>query len=66
LILGGHTHRFFDQPRVYSNKQGLQVFVNQVGWGGIQLGRLDFDFFDKKASLLDNNQSPLIVKKNVE
>lgn len=66
LILGGHTHRFFDQPRVYSNKLGHQVIVNQVGWGGIQLGRLDFDFFDKKANLLDNNQSALIVKKNVE
>lgn len=66
LILGGHTHRFFDQPRVYSNKLGRQVIVNQVGWGGIQLGRLDFDFFYKKVHLLDNNQSALVVKKIVE
>lgn len=42
LILGGHTHRFFDAPRVYNNKTGNQVIVNQVGWAGLRLGRLDY------------------------
>jgi 5'-nucleotidase len=42
LILGGHTHRFFDAPRVYNNKAGSQVIVNQVGWAGLRLGRLDY------------------------
>ena len=42
LILGGHTHRFFDAPRVYNNKAGIQVIVNQVGWAGLRLGRLDY------------------------
>ena len=44
LIIGGHTHRFFEQPRKYKNKIGGDVMVNQVGWGGIQLGRLDYIF----------------------
>ena len=42
LIIGGHTHRFFDAPRVYKNRSGGDTIVNQVGWGGIQLGRLDY------------------------
>lgn len=44
LILGGHTHTFLDQPTVVSNKQKKQVVINQTGWGGINLGRLDFIF----------------------
>ncbi len=44
LIIGGHTHRFFPQPRKYKNKRGGDVLVNQVGWGGINLGRLDYIF----------------------
>ena len=66
LILGGHTHRFFDKPRVYSNKLGHQVLVNQVGWGGIQLGRLDYVFLGKKYQISDNNQTALLVKNIVE
>ncbi|MDE3142589.1 MAG: metallophosphatase [Bacteroidota bacterium] len=44
LIIGGHTHRFFDAPKVYRNRKGGDTVVNQVGWGGIQLGRLDYSF----------------------
>lgn len=44
LILGGHTHRFFEIPRKYTNKKQNEVLVNQVGWAGIQLGRIDYDF----------------------
>lgn len=43
LIIGAHTHRFFEKPRVYSNTEGKKVLVNQVGWGGINLGRIDFE-----------------------
>ena len=43
-IIGGHTHTFFDKPVVYKNKKGDDVIVNQVGWAGIILGRLDFEF----------------------
>ena len=44
LIIGAHTHRFFEKPRVYRNAAGEQVLVNQAGWGGIQLGRIDYEF----------------------
>ncbi|HMU47014.1 MAG TPA: metallophosphatase [Chitinophagaceae bacterium] len=44
LIIGGHTHTFFNAPVVYKNKKGSDVIVNQVGWAGLVLGRLDFEF----------------------
>jgi 5'-nucleotidase len=41
LILGGHTHTFLPSPVEYKNRAGEMVVVNQVGWGGIVLGRLE-------------------------
>jgi 5'-nucleotidase len=66
LIIGGHTHRFFEKPREYRNAVGSQVWVNQVGWGGLQLGRLDFEFSKKNGQKLIKNQSISIVENNVE
>src|SRR5690606_6147949 len=43
LILGGHTHTFLDEPDVFVHPEGKTV-VNQVGWGGIRLGRIDVPF----------------------
>lgn len=44
LILGGHTHTFFEKPLEYLNMEQQKVVVNQVGWAGIVLGKLDFHF----------------------
>lgn len=44
LIIGGHTHTFLDQPELVKNKQGEPVLVNQAGWAGLMLGRLDLYF----------------------
>lgn len=44
IILGGHTHTFLDKPDLIKNKEGELVMVNQVGWAGIRLGRLDITF----------------------
>jgi 5'-nucleotidase len=41
LILGGHTHTFMDSPDVYSRPDGRRTLVNQVGWAGMRLGRID-------------------------
>ncbi|HCS19894.1 MAG TPA: hypothetical protein DIW47_04925 [Bacteroidetes bacterium] len=41
VILGGHTHTFLDEPGEFRNKKGHLVIVNQAGWGGIMIGRLD-------------------------
>lgn len=42
LIIGGHTHTFLDEPTIVKNKINQDVLVNQVGWAGINLGRIDF------------------------
>ena len=46
LILGGHTHTFMSEPDIQMNKKGEEVVINQAGWAGIMLGRLDV-FFEK-------------------
>jgi len=43
LILGGHTHTFLEKPVEEKNLDNQIVLINQVGWGGVQLGRLDFE-----------------------
>lgn len=47
-IIGGHTHTFLDQPHMVKNKLSKPVAVNQVGWAGLQLGRIDFHFSARK------------------
>ncbi|MDF7817998.1 metallophosphatase [Runella sp. MFBS21] len=44
LIIGGHTHTFLNEPTSLTNLAGKPVLVNQAGWGGASLGRLDFTF----------------------
>ncbi len=48
LIIGGHTHTFLDKPETIVNTAGSKVLVNQVGWAGIVLGRIDFLFSKNK------------------
>jgi 5'-nucleotidase len=66
LIIGGHTHRFFEEPRKYSNRKGSDVVVNQVGWAGLQLGRLDYTFSGSKKKNLSNAHTVVIGKKTRE
>ncbi len=58
LILGGHTHTFLKEPINFVNKNGKNVLVNQVGWAGLLLGRIDF-YFDQNKNIKNiawNNQ----------
>jgi len=66
LIIGGHTHTFLDAPIVYKNKNGEDVLVNQVGWGGINLGRLDFDLSKYSKKKLSKASSITVTKKTEE
>lgn len=66
LIIGGHTHRFFTEPRKYRNRKGGDTVVNQVGWAGIQLGRLDYSFSGYKKKNLSNAHTVVIGKKTRE
>lgn len=56
LIIGGHTHTFLEKPTEELNANGETVLINQVGWAGVQLGRIDFEFdthlFSKKDVLI--------------
>lgn len=47
LIIGGHTHTFLEKPYETKNLDDETVLINQVGWAGVQLGRLDFEFDEK-------------------
>lgn len=63
LIIGGHTHTFFDTPLKYTNLKGSDVIVNQVGFAGIVLGRLDFEFSKFSKKKLSQFQSIKIISK---
>lgn len=60
LILGGHTHTFFDKPEELKNIKGEKVLINQVGWAGIFLGKIDFYLNTKNKGMLLAD-SPKIV-----
>ncbi|HNF70792.1 MAG TPA: metallophosphatase [Chitinophagaceae bacterium] len=47
LIIGGHTHTFLEQPYKTKNRKNQEVMINQVGWAGLMLGRINI-FFDNK------------------
>ena len=66
LIIGGHTHRFFPEPRKYTNKKGGDTLVNQVGWSGMQLGRLDYNFGHRKNKNLLKAHTVVIERKTRE
>lgn len=66
LIIGGHTHTFLSAPMVYRNKRGEEVLVNQVGWAGINLGRLDFDMAKISNKKLSQASSITVSKKTEE
>lgn len=42
LIIGGHTHTFLKKPTYVRNRSGAETIVNQVGFAGLYLGRIDF------------------------
>ena len=57
LIIGGHTHTFLKKPVDVKNLDGDTIQISQVGFGGINLGRIDY-IFNKKRSIR-------IIKNNV-
>lgn len=44
LIIGGHTHTFLSKPDIAKNAEGKPIIINQVGWAGLLLGRIDLIF----------------------
>jgi len=44
LIIGGHTHTFLKKPVNQLNLDKKEVLINQVGWAGINIGKIDYHF----------------------
>ncbi len=63
LIIGGHTHTFLDNPVSFKNKNGGDVIINQVGFAGIILGRLDFEFSKFSGKKLVKNHNISVSQK---
>lgn len=44
IVLGGHSHSYFEQPEVVNNADGKPVYCNQMGKNGRYVGTLTLDF----------------------
>jgi 5'-nucleotidase len=64
LIIGGHTHTFLNEPVKLKNKNGEDVVINQVGFAGIILGRLDFEFSKFSGKKLVQNHNIAVSQKS--
>jgi len=60
LIIGGHTHTFLPEPTVLKNADGKPMLVNQVGFAGINLGRIDFTF-DRVSKQVFSQSQTIVV-----
>lgn len=52
LIIGGHTHTFMERPEKVLNKLGKITLVTQMGWAGLKIGRLTYEFSEKSGNLV--------------
>jgi len=59
LFIGGHTHTFLKKPTVTKNAVGKNVLVNQVGFAGLNLGRIDF-YLDQAGNILSDGASIIV------
>jgi 5'-nucleotidase len=59
VIIGGHTHTFLQCPTLIEKPEKKFVIVNQVGFGGITLGKLDI-YFNRSRKTIEKNLSNLI------
>jgi 5'-nucleotidase len=60
LIIGGHTHTFLEHPVQLKNKTGKDVYVTQVGWAGIWLGKIDIIFSLDTKNIIHNSDNKKI------
>lgn len=63
LIIGGHTHTFLDVPTPIKNQKGREIWINQVGWAGLRLGHIDYEFGARKTSKISSAQSVIVTKQ---
>ncbi|MGY4538952.1 5'-nucleotidase [Mucilaginibacter sp. UYNi724] len=65
LIIGGHTHTFMNAPEDVKNLDGKITTINQVGWAGINLGRIDY-YFDHKRNKKIQPATPYAISNYID
>lgn len=65
LIIGGHTHTFMLKPEDVINRSGNITTINQVGFAGINLGRVDYYFETYRGKKLITS-SPYMISDQLE
>lgn len=60
LIIGGHTHTFMDVPEDVKNLSGGITTINQVGFAGINLGRVDY-YFERYKGKRAKTGAPYVI-----
>jgi len=63
LIIGGHTHTFLNEPYKVKNRNNQEVVINQVGWAGLFLGRINIYFDNKGGYDYVSNFTAMSVKE---
>ncbi|MBW8049605.1 MAG: twin-arginine translocation signal domain-containing protein [Cytophagales bacterium] len=63
LIIGGHTHTFLDKPTVMQSPSGKNVLINQAGWAGIKIGRIDYVFQKRSKNKTPKGSVLNVIKK---
>jgi len=62
MILGGHTHTFMSEPDFITNLDGKKVLVNQAGFAGINVGRIDINIgSDNKKEIAYLSTRPILM-----
>jgi len=59
-IIGGHTHTFLDAPVKVAHEHGETV-IFQVGWGGVNLGRMDFSLHQGTVKVASAMAMPVLA-----
>lgn len=63
LIIGGHTHTFLGSAITVKNKIGENTLINQVGYAGLFLGRIDITF--QQGIKSDTSSAAISVQHNL-
>ncbi len=47
VVLGGHTHSYFDKPVFYENLDGKEIPLQQMGKNGVYVGKMKITLSDR-------------------
>ena len=59
-VIGGHSHTFLETPTRVPQAQG-ETLVFQVGFGGVNLGRMDFAVAQGKVRAASGAAMPVLA-----